>query len=70
MVTNEVMIGGEEYIRRSAVISDECLKDLYELYQMIHCEAFYDPYNAKTQEFAERLWPHIKAVNSELKFKK
>lgn len=51
-------------------IDDECVKQLSKLSGMIYTEAFYDPFNEKTQEFAQTLWPVIDALNAKLHFRK
>jgi hypothetical protein len=51
-------------------VSDESMAHLNHLYGLIWIESNYDPRNESTQKFAEKLLPHIKALNAELKFKK
>lgn len=51
------------------VVSEKALAHLRDLYNTIGAESMYDPYNDATKRFADQLWPHIRALNEELKFR-
>jgi hypothetical protein len=51
-------------------VSDKSMRHLAEIYSIVWCEACYDAYNEHTKKFAERILPHIKALNDELKFER
>lgn len=59
-----------ESLEARASISDDMMKNLYDLYQIIWTEALYDPYNKRSQETAQRCLPLIHALNKKLHFKK
>lgn len=43
--------------------------NLLKLYQIIWCEACYDPTNEETEKLADKLLPFIRDLNDELHFK-
>jgi len=50
------------------VISEASLGHLREIYTLCFIE-WYDPDNEETAKFARKIWPHISAINKELKFR-
>lgn len=72
VTTDDLLDGIRDHImavERRTVISKEALEHLHEIYMLCGCE-WYDPDNAFTKAFADKIWPHIKALNEELKFKR
>lgn len=51
-------------------VDDDCMKHLYDLYDAIWIEACYDSDSQASQKFAEKLLPHIQALNDKLHFKR
>ena len=73
VTTDQTLKNIEEGIKILAarqVLSDRAVESLLALYQLIWCEAVYDPMNDATKAFAAKLLPHIENLNRELKFKK
>lgn len=58
-----------ETLQARQAISEKALEHLREIYKTAWIESHYDPYNNKSYEAAVKIWPHIKALNDELKFK-
>ena len=50
------------------VLSKDAVLHLREIYKIAWLETKYDAYNEKSQETAHLIWPHIKALDEELKF--
>ncbi len=57
-----------EILKSRQAISPAALAHLQEIHRIAWCEEFYDPYNAKSQEAAHRINPHIEALKKELNF--
>lgn len=51
------------------VVSDAVMAHLRDMYNIIGAEAWYDPASETVERFANQLWPHMKALNEELKFR-
>jgi hypothetical protein len=58
-----------ENLEAKQVLSEEALEHLREIYKVAWIEGCYDPYNEKSYEAAVKIWPHIRALNEELKFR-
>lgn len=56
-------------LKAKQAVSDAALEHLREIYKTAWIESSYDPYNEKSYESAKIIWPHIKALNEELKFR-
>jgi len=56
-------------LRSQRAVSEEALGHLRAIYKTAWNEGFFDPYNDKSYEAAQKIWPHIKALNDELRFK-
>lgn len=50
-------------LRARAEVDEEARGHLEEMMAIIWPECFYDPYSEATKRFADRLWPHIDALN-------
>jgi len=57
-------------LRARVAITDEMMGHLREIYTVAWIECCYDSYNEKSYEAAHQIYPHIKALNDELGFKK
>lgn len=55
-------------LKSRQVISEDAINHLKEIYKITWTEACYDAYNTKSYESAKRIYPHIKALEEELKF--
>ena len=66
----KVIIDGIEYIPRNTVISAHAMKLLHDIYMHLYIEAYYDPTNKFTQEYAKPLADKMTELNKELGFKK
>jgi hypothetical protein len=56
-------------IKERIVVDDECMKHLYEIYSLAFV-TWYDPDSKAHAKWGQQLWPHIKALNDKLKFKR
>jgi hypothetical protein len=56
-------------LRSRLAITQELAEHLREIYNICVCE-WYDPDNEITEKVASEIWPHIKALNDELKFRR
>ena len=56
-------------LKKRQAISDAGIKHLREIFKTAWTECFYLHYNEKSYETAHKIWPHIKALNEELKFR-
>ena len=64
-----VEINGEKFFRQTE--QDKRINQLLtEVYGRLWAEAFYDPYNKSTREFALPLYKKMYKLNTILKFKK
>lgn len=57
-------------LKTRAVVDDEMLEHLLAIYKIAYIEGSYDPLNQRSEEAAVQIWPHIKAINAVLRFKK
>lgn len=65
----KVTIDGKEYVPAEASSDATAMRLLAEVYGALWTEAFYDPYNAATQQFAEPLARKLGEANQILKFR-
>jgi hypothetical protein len=56
-------------LKSRLVVDDEMMDHLYRIYELAFC-SWYDPDNDEHEKWGEKLWPHIKALNDKLKFKR
>lgn len=56
-------------VRKQVKLTGDMAHHLYKLYEQIWLEACYDADSEDSQKFAQKLLPHIQALNDELKFK-
>jgi hypothetical protein len=58
-----------EELKSRIVVDDECMSHLYEIYKFAFV-SWYDPENEEHKKWGQQLWPHIRAINDKLKFRK
>lgn len=65
---NSILALEESLKNPESELGSEVRRGLSEIYSIVWGEAFYDAYNEKSYEIANRLWPHIKRLKELLKF--
>ena len=71
MTTEEMLNAIRDFVstlESRTVISEASLGHLREIYTLCFIE-WYDPDNEETAKLAKKIWPHILAINKELKFR-
>jgi hypothetical protein len=58
------------YKANKKAVSDDGMKHLYDLYAFAFLDGYYDPTTIEHKIIAQKIHPHLKALNKELGFKK
>jgi len=56
-------------LKARLMVDDEMMDHLRAIYSIAFC-TWYDPDNEAHAKWGEKLWPHIKALNDKLRFKR